>query len=311
MGGHMTIGIATRGPRAGAAALQILRAVEAIGSGSIGGFAVFHWRDTSGALHHAVTQDQGTLTLDPAPGWETATHAAIISSGPNRPEPLLQFVPGSPDTGFVTGHRLPTSLLPDGAVLNTAALQAMAAGGFDQAQLEALLATGPAMDAGLICLPLEGPVLIADSPRVASRDDTGRFHWSAGPDLACALLHNSIHTASVHGQALAEALGGIGRAALGGPVADYVCSRLPDRLPVQRAAADFIELTPAGEVIALHSADPAYHGARGRITAIYQSTAVHCQGRRIGQAVSEVFSGLEPGLLIQGPRRDFVWKRDI
>lgn len=306
----MTIGIATRGPGAGAAAMQILRAVEAIGSGAIGGFAVFHWRDAAGALHHAVTQDQGSLTLNPAPGWETATHAAIISSGPNRPEPLLQFLPGHADIGFVTGHRLPSSLLPDGSVLNTTALQAMSAGGFDQAALKTLLAGGPALDAGLICLPLSGPVLIADSPRVRSRDDTGRFHWSAGPDLACALLHNSIHAASVHGQALAEALGGIGREALGGPAAGHVCTRLPDRLPVHAAAADFIEISPAGEVIALHSADPAYHGARGRITAIYQSTPVHCQGRGIGQAVSEVFSGLEPGLLIQGPRRDFVWKRD-
>lgn len=289
--------------------MQMLRAVEAIGSGAIGGFAVFHWRGADGVLRHAVTQDQGSLTLEPPPGWQEARHAAIISSGPNRPEPLIQFVPGCPETGFVTGHRLPTSLLPDGRVLNSAALAAMAAGGFGQSDLQALLDSGPALDAGLICLPLEGPVLIANSPRVESRDDIGSFCWQSG-ELACAVLHNSIHTASEHGPALAAALGGIGREMLGGPAATHVCSRLPDELPVHRAAQDGLEIAADGRVIALHSADPAYHGDRARITAVYQSVPVLCEGRRLGQALSEVFSGLRPGVLTQGPRRHFVWKRD-
>ena len=305
----MTIGIATRGPDAGLAALRILQAVEALGSGAIGGFAVLHWRETDGRLAHAVTQDLGSLTLELPEGWHRARHAAIISSGPNRPEPLIQFVPGDSAAGFVTGHRLPTSLLPDGRVINQAALAAMAAGTLDQAGLEAMLAEGPAMDAGLICLPIEGPVLAANAPRVDSRDDIGRFvHDARG--ITCAILHNSIHAATLHGDALAQAAGAIGIETMGGPQAAHVLAFAPERLPVRAAPREAVEIEAQGRVIALHSADPAYRGGRPRITAIYESTPVIMQGRQVGRVMSEVFASLEPDCLLPGPRRAFVWVRD-
>ncbi len=149
----MTIGIATRGPRAGLAAFHALRAAEALGAGAIGGFAVLVWRDAGGGLHHAVTQDGGTLGLTLPEGWAAARHAAIISSGPNRPEPLLQFLPADGGVGLVTGHRLPNSALPGGEALNAHALARMAEG-LDQAGLEALLASAPGL--GRADLPAAG-----------------------------------------------------------------------------------------------------------------------------------------------------------
>ena len=304
----MTIGIATRGTGAGLAAYHTLQAAEALGHGSIGGFAVFVWREADGGLRHATTQDHGSRGLTLSEGWREAGHAALISSGPNRPAPLLQFLPADGAVGLVTGHRLPSSPLPDGAALNAHALARMAAGGFDQAGLEALLASAPGLDAGLICLPLAGPCLIADAPRVRMRGDLGRFLHDG--TATCAILHNSIHTAQLHGNALAAALGGIALEVMGQTRAAHVLTTLPDRLPVRPAAAEAVELDTTGAVRAVHSADPAYAGGRPRITAIYASTPVVQGGARVGTVLSEVFSTLEPWLLVQDVARHFVWRRD-
>lgn len=301
----MTIGIATRGMCAGLAALRALRAAEALGTGEIGGFAVMVWRAADGGLRHATTQQGGAGGLAMADGWQEARHAAIISSGPNRPEPLLQFLPADAGIGMVTGHRLPSSALPGGAALNAHVLALMGQG-LDQTALEAVLESAPGLDAGLICLPLDGPCLIANAPRVGMRDDLGRFvHQGA---VTCAILHNSIHAARLHGDALAAAVGGIALEAMGQGGAAYALAELPDRLPVRRAAFEAVELDATGAVVALHSADPAYAGGRPRITAIYSGTPVMQRGARIGVVRSEVFSDLQPRLLVQGAARHFVWQ---
>lgn len=305
----MTIGIATRGARAGLGALRALCAAEALGRGEIGGFAVFVWRGADGGLCHATTQTGGARALTLPAGWEAAGHAAIISSGPDRPEPLLQFLPAQAGVGLVTGHRLPSSPLPGGEALNAHVLARMAAGGLDQRGLAALLAAAPGLDAGLICLPLAGPCLIANAPRVETRDDLGRFlHEDAA--ATCAILHNSICSASLQGDALAAALGGVALEAMGQGRAAHVLAVLPDRLPVRPAAAEAVEIDAAGAVLAVHSADPAYAGGRRRITAIYAGTPVMQAGARVGVVMSEVFSALEPWLLVQDTARHFVWRRD-
>lgn len=306
----MTIGIATRGPRAGLAAWRALLAAELLGRGEIGGFCVMAWRGQDGALHHATTQRGGTLGLTPTGDWADATHAALISSGPDRAEPLVQFLPGDPAVGLVTGHRLPGSPLPDGRPINLAALAAMQPG-LTQQGLETLLAQGPAMDAGLICLPWDGPVLMANSPRVAARDDLGRHLMQDGA-VACAILHNSIFTARLHGDALATALGAIAAETMGHDPAPLALARLPDRLPVTPADHEGVELDATGTAIALHSADPAYFGPKPSITAVYTGVPVRQAGRLIGHAVTEAFADLREGVLIGRPGaapRSFLYRR--
>lgn len=306
----MTIGIATRGARAGLAAFQALRAVEALGRGEIGGFAVFVWRDAQGGLHHACTQRGGTLGLALAEGWAEARHAAVISSGPDRPEPLAQFLPADGAVGLVTGHRLPNSRLPGGAALNAHALARMAAGRLDQQGLAMLLDSTPGLDAGLICLPLAGPCLIANAPRVRARGDVGAFLHD-GDAMTCAILHNAIFSARLHGDGLAQVPGAMALEVMGGAPAPYRLARLPDRLPVRPMAAEAVILDAAGAVVALHSADPAHGRARPHVTAIHDGTPVMQAGRRIGTVQSEVFSARAvPWLLVQGRARHFIWHRD-
>lgn len=305
----MTIGIATRGPRAGLAAYRALQAVELLGRGAIGGFAVFVWRDDKGAVHHAETQDLGSLSMTMADGWRDARHAAIISSGPNRPEPLIQFLPAQGDVGMVTGHRLPSSRLPDGGVINQRALQRMAAGGFDEPALAALLSEGPGMDAGLICLPLTGPVLACNAPRVTGRDDVGQFIANSGA-VACAILHNSIYAAELSGDGLAQALGLMALETMGQGAAPYVIATLPDRLLVVQGATEALTLDGGGKPIRLQSANPVYGDARAHITAVYSGTPILQQGAVVGRVLTEVFSALEPACLVQGAARRFLWRRN-
>lgn len=307
----MTIGIATRGPWAGLAAYRALLSAELLGRGEISGFCVFVWRDRLGTLNHATTQRGGTLGLRLPDGWAEAEQAALISSGPDRAEPLTQFLPWDPAVGLVTGHRLPTSPLPDGQPVNLAALAALGQKTLTQEGLANMLAQAPAMDAGLICMPWDGPVLAANSPRVASRGDTGSYILQdAG--LACAILHNSIYTADFQGDALAGAIGAISCETMGLAPAPLGMATLPDRLPVIASDHEAVELDMTGTAIALHSADPAYFGPKPSITAVYARTAVMRAGRQIGIAATEAFADLGAGQLRARPGlalRSFLYHR--
>src|SRR3546814_14329001 len=106
----MTIGIAAYGTAAGSAVLAGLDAVEAVGAGEIRGFGVFRALAPDGTTIDAETQrggctalratlrDRGLLAVA-----EAAPVAALISSGPDRPEPLTRFLPAS-RARLVTGH---------------------------------------------------------------------------------------------------------------------------------------------------------------------------------------------------------------
>src|SRR5437870_4273275 len=107
----MTIGIAAHGSNAGLAVYKSLRAAERVGSGSIGGFATFAAITASGKLLRHATQRGGTSTLfldgeitgtEPPSEVAAAPSAAVISSGPERPE-LEKLLTADPVAGLVTG----------------------------------------------------------------------------------------------------------------------------------------------------------------------------------------------------------------
>lgn len=293
----MTIGIATRGPQAGLAAWRALLATELLGRGEIGGFCVFVWRDAAGRFQHVTTQRGGTAGLVLPGDFAVATLAGLISSGPDRPEPLIQFLPCDDRIGLVTGHRLPSSPLGDGTPVNRAALAAMGAGALGQAGLQALLAQGAAMDAGLIGMPLAGPALIANAPRVETRDDHGRYLWQGADDATCAVLLNSIFSARLAGDTLAAAVGAIAVETMVGAAAPMGLARFAAPVRVQAADHEAVVINGADEVISVRSADPAYFGPKPRITVVYSNMPVWRDGRCIGRAASEVFADLRHGVL--------------
>ena len=198
----MTIGIAAHGYHAGLAVFRALRAVESVGSGCIGGFVSFAAITSDGELVRSATQRGGTSTLfvvdertgtDPPPGAASAPIAALMSSGPDRPEPLSQFVAGEPGTGLVTGHRFAHAQGADGVAFNQDALNRMVAGASVDCAVEAVLDENRHSDVGLIGIDVHGNIHARNTDVVSSRIDGGSADHlgdAAGPSIS--ILHNAI-----------------------------------------------------------------------------------------------------------------------
>ncbi|MEM9342964.1 MAG: hypothetical protein AAGA87_07950 [Pseudomonadota bacterium] len=193
----MTIGIAATGPWSGAGILAGLRAVEAIGRGAIGGFVSLAVLTTGQKLVRAETQTGGTQGLFadlPPEEILDAPFAALISSGPNRPSPLSQFVAAAPGIGLVTGHRFPHVATDDGHALNDLILDAMRRGVPAQDAIDHVVTAHPGFDAGFIALSAKGDLGLGNMPSVLRLSDQGAALRDC-PDLGAsvATLHNAVH----------------------------------------------------------------------------------------------------------------------
>ena len=198
----MTIGIAAHGHHAGLAVFRALRAVESVGSGCIGGFVSFAAITSDGELVRSATQRGGTSTLfvvdertgtDPPPGAASAPIAALMSSGPDRPEPLSQFVAGEPGTGLVTGHRFAHAQGANGVAFNQDALNRMVGGASVDCAIDAVLDENRHSDVGLIGIDVHGNIHARNTDVVSSRIDGGAAEHlgdAAGPSIS--ILHNAI-----------------------------------------------------------------------------------------------------------------------
>jgi hypothetical protein len=200
----MTIGIAAHGPNAGLAVYRSLRAIERVGAGSIGGFAAFGAISADGKLMRYETQRGGTTTLfiegeitgtHPPPNVATATSAAIISSGPDRPQPE-KLLAADTLAGLVTGHRMPMTTGADGISVNQQVLNLMKGGHSAQDAVDAVLDRNPEVDAGLVAVDRSGQVYGRNSARVLRRPDIAEARASrAGASVI--VFYNSIRPHTV------------------------------------------------------------------------------------------------------------------
>ncbi|SDJ24621.1 DUF6963 family protein [Aliiruegeria lutimaris] len=206
----MTIGIAVQRAGTARAAIAGLGAVEAVGRGAIGGFVSLAALSPDGQLLKLDTQRGGAKAILASAGWgalETARHAVLMSSGPDRPEPLSQFTPADPAAGLMTGHRLPNMPRPDGLPPNMVALAAMAKGATPTRAIDAALSAYPDLDAGLIVMNLNGEIALSNSLSVDARDDIGSALVSdPSTGLAIGVLHNSIFPHSAMAQLAVSAI---------------------------------------------------------------------------------------------------------
>lgn len=205
----MTIGIAASGHWAGAGILSGLRAVEEVGRGAIGGFVSLAVLTEDQKLLRAETQEggaQGMFDGPPSDDILQARWAGLISSGPNRPAPLSQFVAAFPRVGLVTGHRFPHARTNDGQALNSLVLSMMQSGRLPQGAVDDVIARHPDFDAGFLALSVHGEIGLGNMPAVASLKDQGSLttrctktgntvatlHNAIRPHRAIALLANEV-----------------------------------------------------------------------------------------------------------------------
>lgn len=198
----MTIAIGAAGPHAGLAIVRALQAAEAVGAGAIRGFVMLAAITREGQLVRYTTQRGGTRTLfidgettgvAPPASVSEAIAAALISSGPDRPEPLSQFLTADAQAGLVTAHRVPQGPSVNGISLNVEVLAALKSGQSAQSAIAAILTQNPAADVGFIVIDRDGNLHWENAPRVQKRPDIGQAHRSdpaTGAQLA--VLHNAI-----------------------------------------------------------------------------------------------------------------------
>lgn len=298
----MTMGLAASGRRAGEAVLAAMAAAEVLGQGEIGGFAVLAGLTGDGRLLYATTQRGGSCGLrrdneaDVIAAIAGASRAAVITSGPDRPTPLTQFLPGAVGVGLVTGHRLPSVAGPDGTPLNAAVFARLEAGEAPEAAVAAVLATAAENDAGLIALSADGRLALRNSARVSRRPDLGVFE-ARGEGWSVGLLHNSI-TSDVP---YAEAIGGVARAALGGGEGPVGLLTFGAPVPIVAAATDRVQVDSAGRILVIETANPALPTARRRGGAIYLGSTVVCDGRVVGVTASERVVDMADGTVVAVP----------
>ena len=294
----MTVGIAVSGPRAARSALAALQAIEAVGRGAIGGFVSLVAIE-AGRLVDASVQRGGARALIGAglpEGLDAAPLVALMSSGPDRPEPLLQFTPGDPAVGLLTGHRLPNMPGPDGVPPNLAALDAMRGGASCEAAITEALEAAPTADAGLIAMDRAGHIALANSALVARRDDIGSaLAEDPATGLRIGILHNSIYP---H-RALADlAVAAAIDAAL--PEDAYTGeARLIGR-SVTLSDRRGLDLGPDGAVAAILVDDPVWLGPHWEGSVALRGDPVTRGGRVVGRVVREVYCRVENGRIVAG-----------
>ncbi len=299
----MTIGIGAYGPNAGRAVFEALAAAEKVGRGAIGGFVAFAAIGEDGVLHRAETQRGGSTTLftegettgvAPPAAVGAARLAGVISSGPDRPEPLAQYLTADPAGGLVTGHRIPPTGGARGAPMNGEALALLVAGKSAREAVETVIGANPEADCGLIAVDLGGGVHVRNTDRVARRPDLGlarRDDPASG--AAVAVLHNAI---TPHPE-LADLVAALTLGTMVGVPEPAGWITIEAGTPIEMGPENAVICDAEGQAERVTTTDPAI-GERGELgAAIYLASAVYVGGTLAGRTMFEPITATEAGRL--------------
>lgn len=299
----MTIGIAASGANAGLAIFRALQAVEAVGSGCIGGFVSLAVITDDGALLRAVTQRGGTSTLfvvdertgtDPPPRIAAATIAALMSSGPDRPEPLAQFVAGDARAGLVTGHRFAHAQGTNGIAFNQDVLDRMMRGATVGNAVDQVVDENNHSDAGLIGIDVHGNIHARNTDRVTARIDAGAAeHSDDAPGVSISILHNAIHPVA-----------GIATMAVDVAMETMRPSWAPEfwieasaGMQVVLGEHNLVRVDADLRVLEVTTTDPSLLRGRQDGSPIYIGSQVWQNGKRLGYTVFEPYVVLVDGVI--------------
>lgn len=287
----MTIGIGASGPNAGLAVFRALQAAERVATGAIGGFVTYAALGENGTLHRAETQRGGTATLftrgeatgtEPPPEVAATPFAALISSGPDRPAPLSQFLAAAAGVGLVSGHRLPNTAGPDGRMVNEAVLARMAEGESAAAALAAVLGALPSVDAGMIALGPGRGISALNSALVETRPDLGHARAEADGTVV-EVLHNAIRPQKSLAPLVAEIALGVMRP----PASPAGEALVRAGTPLVAAAAKALIVDAGGIALRIETDVEAFLTGTHNCAAVYLGTPVVRDGTVLGTTTME------------------------
>lgn len=289
----MTIAIGASGPNAGLAIFKGLQAAEAVGEGAIRGFVMLAVITQSGQLKRFETQRGGTRTLftegettgvEPPQLVQTATAAALISSGPDRPVPLSQFLAADASAGLVTAHRVPQGPSVNGTPLNLEVLEALKMGRSAKAATAAILSQNPFADVGLITLDRHGNLYMENAPRVQRRPDVGMaYRADAETGAKLAVLHNAIAPAASLAPLVADI--GLRQMVEVDPVVGYFI--ISAGIPLVYGEVDAVEIDEQGVAQTVVTSDRTFTDRERSGVGIYLHSLVRQNGRVLGKTLFE------------------------
>ena len=300
----MTIGIGAYGSNAGRAVYDALKAAEKVGSGAIGGFVTFAAIGEGGALYRAETQRGGSMTLftegettgvEPPAVVATARFAGLISSGPDRPEPLAQYLTANAKGGLVTGHRIPPATGVSGEAMNCEALGLLTSGKSAVEAVDRVIDSNPEADCGLIAIDIRGGVHLRNTKRAGRRPDLGlALKQDEESGATVGVLHNAITPHPV----LAELIAAIALGTMIGAREPAGWVTITAGTPVEMGLENAVYCNAAGTAERITTTDPAI-GERGELgVAIYLESAVYLEGALVGHTTFEPITATENGRLL-------------
>ena len=297
----MTIGIGAYGPDAGRAVFDALAAAEKVGAGAIGGFVTYAAIGANGEDFRSETQRGGTSTLftegettgvEPPEAFARARIAGVISSGPDRPPPLAQYVPADPRGGLVTGHRIPPTTGVSGKPMNWDVLERLVGGKPARAAIDEVIGANPEGDCGLIAIDVKGGAHCRNTERVLRRPDVGSaLRRDEASGAVVAVLHNAIRPWPV----LADLVAAVAMDSMIGEAEPRGWVTIEAGTPIEMGSENAVHCNSSGVAERVTTTDPAI-GVRGELgAAIYLASAVYVGGGLVGRTTFEPITSIENG----------------
>lgn len=301
----MTIGIGACGPNAGLAVYLALAAAERVGQGAIGGFATYAAITADGELLRHETQRGGSSTLfidgettggPPSEKVARATIAGVISSGPDRPNPLSQFLTADPRGGLVTGHRLPNSLNAEGRPMNLVALDHLIAGKSAQQAVDAVIGGNLEADIGLIAVDRRGGAHSRNSDRVRRRPDLGHARLEdAAVGAVVEVLHNAIRPYPV----VASLAAAVALQAMAGVPQPAGWITIKAGVPLAAGRENAVHCDRNLVALRVETTDVALTRGRHACAGIYLHSAVYRDGEPVGLTMFEPITTVIDGKITE------------
>lgn len=299
----MTIGIGAVGSNAGLAVWKGLNYVERVTSGSVGGFATFAVMDDEFRVHYYCTQRGGSRTLftegdsvleNPPEEVRRATLAAVISSGPDRTEPLTMYLAAEDGVGLVTGHRIPSAIGTDGLPVNQQVIQLMKQGIPADKAVNLVMEKNPQVDAGLIAIGADGTAGLANALRVDRRPDNAKS-FCCKNGVGVFVLNNEIYPPQIAADVAAATAFEV-----------MAMERIPDMqisisagLTVQHGD-DRIVINDQNEAVEVYTSDQTVlSGETVCVVPYLSSIVVRKNGKEVGRLMNEPITLLQDGVIIE------------
>lgn len=297
----MTIGIAAVGKNAGLAVWKALNSVEKVSKGSIGGFATFVIFDEEGKLEYFCTQRGGSRTLfiegdsiSTYPPKEVieARIAGVVSSGPDRTEPLENILPAKNGVGFVTGHRFPRAIGKDGFPVNEQVLDNMEKGESALIAVKKVMDKNPNIDSGLIAVDLDGNIGAQNSQKVEKRP--GFASASIEREGAkVVVFNNEIYPSTVTANLAAE----IAMEIMCKDQQEKIKIILNSGLKVELASEDKVIINEDNIITKIFITDETMLKGKTGGMVPYLGSQVIRNGKKIGELKTEPFINLDNGVI--------------